>query len=260
MANICNIKDITIGSGKPKICVSITGLNDEEMNGQLDRILLNEEYNKAVDVIEFRADFYNNIEDTESLINLLGKLQKKLSEKILLFTIRSHMEGGENAKLDYRAIADINISVANSKTVDMIDVEMFSGDALVKEQLEAAKNNGVKVIMSNHDFKTTPETSEMVSRLVRMQELGADIAKIAVMPNNSKHVINLIEATYEMANEYAKVPLVTISMSGLGAITRSMGQLYGNAMTFAALDGGSAPGQIPICKLKAILDIVDEQK
>lgn len=258
MINQCNIKDITIGIGQPKVCVSVTGINDNEMLAQLDKILLNESYNKDVDVIEFRADYYTDIEDTGKLINLLGKFNEKLSKKILLFTIRSGFEGGENKSLNYEDITRINLEIIKSKAVDMVDVELFSGEELVKSQISAAKASAVKIIMSNHDFDTTPEKSIIIDRLKIMQEYGADIAKIAVMPNNHKHVLDLIEATYEMYNEYAKVPLVTISMGAKGAITRTIGQMYGNAMTFAALEGGSAPGQIPISKLSRMLEVIDD--
>ena len=39
----------------------------------------------------------------------------------------------------------------------------------------------------------------------RMQELGADLPKIAVMPQNEKDVLVLLEATNEMFKIYADI-------------------------------------------------------
>ena len=50
--------------------------------------------------------------------------------------------------------------------------------------------------------------------LTRMQSLGADIAKIAVMPTCSADVLTLLDATCTMRDKYAHIPLITMSMSG----------------------------------------------
>lgn len=49
-----------------------------------------------------------------------------------------------------------------------------------------------------------------------MQELGADIPKIAVMPQSRKDVLTLLSATEEMASKYADRPIITMSMSATG--------------------------------------------
>ncbi|MDD6400592.1 MAG: type I 3-dehydroquinate dehydratase [Lachnospiraceae bacterium] len=257
MNNICNIKNVAIGEGKPKICVSVTGADDLEMLNQLDKILLHKD-SDFVDVIEFRADFYRDINDSSKLNSLLGKFLSKLSKKVFLFTIRSSMEGGENNTLSYEDITRINLSVITNKLADMVDVEMFSGEELVKNQIEAARANGIKIIMSNHDFDKTPDKEEIVKRLTNMQLLGADIAKIAVMPQKTEDVFSLLQATMEMKDKETKTPLVTISMGKLGNISRVLGEVTGSAMTFAALEGGSAPGQMPISKVGEMLKVIDE--
>lgn len=88
--------------------------------------------------------------------------------------------------------------MAKSKLVDIVDVELFTGDEFVKEMIEVAHENGVKVIMSNHDFFKTPSKEEIVSRLCKMQELGADIVKIALMPEKEEDVLTVLSATLDM--------------------------------------------------------------
>ena len=88
-----------------------------------------------------------------------------------------------------------------------------------------------------------------------MQELGADIPKIAVMPGNKKDVLTLLSATREMAEEYADRPIITMSMSGNGVISRLSGEIFGSAMTFA-LKKASAPEQMRVEDLRQVLQIL----
>lgn len=112
------------------------------------------------------------------------------------------------------------------------------------------------MIASNHDFNGTPEKDVIVGRLRRMQELGADIPKIAVMPGNKKDVLTLLSATREMAEEYADRPIITMSMSGNGVISRLSGEIFGSAMTFGAAKKASAPGQMGVEDLRQVLQIL----
>ena len=138
----------------------------------------------------------------------------------------------------------------------MIDVELFSGEPIVKQIIETAHKSDVKVVASNHDFQKTPSQEEIVKRLQKMQELEADILKIAVMPQTKKDVLTLLSATEEMVTNYAKQPVVTMSMSGQGVISRLAGEVFGSAMTFGAAKKASAPGQIPVEKLAQVLEIL----
>ncbi|OJT86888.1 3-dehydroquinate dehydratase, partial [Clostridioides difficile] len=97
---------------------------------------------------------------------------------------------------------------------------------------------------------------EIVSRLCRMQELGADLPKIAVMPQNEKDVLVLLEATNEMFKIYADRPIITMSMSGMGVISRLCGEIFGSALTFGAAKSVSAPGQISFKELNSVLNLL----
>ena len=94
-----------------------------------------------------------------------------------------------------------------TKNIDLVDVELFSEETVIGNILATAKENGVFVIMSNHDFFKTPAKEEIVARLRKMQEYGADIPKIAVMPESVKDVITLLDATNTMKTQYATARL-----------------------------------------------------
>ena len=137
-----------------------------------------------------------------------------------------------------------------------VDVEGFTGDDIVKDIVAAAHECGVKVVASNHDFDKTPDKDDIVGRLRKMQDLGADIPKIAVMPQNKKDVLTLLAATEEMSNEYADRPIITMSMAGTGVISRLCGEVFGSALTFGAAKKASAPGQMGVDDLKTVLELL----
>lgn len=139
-----------------------------------------------------------------------------------------------------------------------MDVEAFTGDEVVKDIIEGAHAHGVKVVASNHDFDKTPDKDDIVGRLVKMQEFGADIPKIAVMPQCKKDVLTLLEATREMAEEHADRPIITMSMAGTGLISRLCGEVFGSALTFGAVGKASAPGQMNASDLREILTLIDK--
>ncbi|MBA5790906.1 type I 3-dehydroquinate dehydratase, partial [Escherichia coli] len=71
-----------------------------------------------------------------------------------------------------------NETLAGTGKIDLVDVELFNEEADVLRLIETAHKNNVKVVMSNHDFDKTPAKEEIVSRLTRMEALGADLPKI----------------------------------------------------------------------------------
>ena len=60
-----------------------------------------------------------------------------------------------------------------------------------------------------------------------------------------------------MHEELADRPIVTMSMGGLGVVSRLAGQVFGSAATFGMVGTASAPGQVGVADLKAALDLLD---
>lgn len=244
------VRNVKIGEGIPKICVPIVGKTMEEIINEAKEILA-----LSADLVEWRADWFENVFDFEQVKSVLNSLREILGEKPILFTFRTANEGGERAIEDITYIA-LNKAAVESGKVDLLDVELFVGETVIEEVLNIAHQNHVKVIASNHDFEKTPSKEEIVLRLQKMQEVGADILKIAVMPKSSKDVITLLTATEEMRANYAKQPIVTMSMSGKGAVSRIAGETFGSAITFGSAKKASAPGQIPVEDLRKVLEIL----
>ena len=140
------------------------------------------------------------------------------------------------------------MAAASSGFVDLVDVEAFFHKIPARELIEELHRAGVKVIGSNHDFNKTPNQDEMIKRLKEIRELGADIPKIAVMPNSPGDVLTLLSAM--------DCPIITMSMGKDGMVSRISGGTFGSALTFGTVGKASAPGQIPVKELREMLEIL----
>lgn len=244
------VRNIEIGSGMPKVCVPIVEKTREDILSTAKAICSTE-----ADLVEWRADWYEDVSAFSEVIKTADMLRSILGETPLLFTFRSAREGGEK-ELSLESYAALLESVAKTGFVDLIDVEVFSGDDAVKNIIQTAHAHGIKVIASNHDFEGTPAREELVARLCKMQDLGADILKIAVMPQTRSDVLTLLSVTEEMSSRHTSRPVITMSMGRTGTLSRLCGEVFGSAVTFASFGKVSAPGQIAIEDLKAGLRLL----
>lgn len=241
------VRNIKLGEGIPKICVPIVGKTRDEILEAAKNLL-----SVGADLVEWRVDWYEDIFDFEKVKETAKQLREALGDMPILFTFRTSKEGGEKA-IETAAYVELNQKISATGYVDLVDMEAFTGDDAVKAVVEEAHKYGVKVVASNHDFDKTPEKSDIIYRLRKMQELGADIPKIAVMPNSKKDVLILLEATNEMTSNYADRPIITMAMAGTGVISRICGEVFGSALTFGAVGKASAPGQMEAGELKKML-------
>lgn len=162
---------ITIGNaaldnGMPKICVPIVGRTVEELIQECRYL-----QDKPYDVVELRIDF---LADTTlpAVGEALAAVRKELPDSALLFTFRTKEEGGETAVPEAYYFELIQYAVASGK-VDAVDVEYFRNRDSICQTLAVAKEHGVTVVMSNHDFEKTPSFDEITGRLIGMKQLGA---------------------------------------------------------------------------------------
>lgn len=244
------VRNVEIGSGIPKICVPIVGITKEDIIAEAKSL-----DNIPVDVVEWRVDWFESVFDFGKVEDTLKELRAALGDLPLLMTFRTSKEGGEKA-IEADAYAELNIKAAETGYVDLVDVEVFTGADIVKKIITAAHKAGVRVVASNHDFDKTPDKDDIVSRLRKMQDLDADIPKIAVMPTSKKDVLTLLAATEEMYREYADRPIITMSMAGTGVISRLCGEVFGSALTFGAARKASAPGQMGVNDLSTVLTLL----
>lgn len=143
----------------------------------------------------------------------------------------------------------------------MIDVELYENKDRkdIGKLLLDIKSTGVKVIGSNHHFEGTPSEKDIFNVLKTMEEAGADICKIAVMPKEKVDVKTLINAS-KKANKELNAPIITMSMGELGAVTRICTRMIGSVVTFGAGVNASAPGQPPCEMVRFLLKASESGK
>ncbi len=248
------LKGVTIGSGRPKICVSLVGNSMERLIEEAKGLRSLE-----IDLVEWRVDFFEDNSNVKLVKEALEEIRHILPDIPLIFTFRTEREGGEK-QLKIVDYFQLNKEIMETDNIDLIDIELFTDKEKRKTLIECAHANHLAVIVSNHDFDKTPSKDEIISRLCLAEEINGDIAKIAVMPCSAKDVITLLDATETMYRTYAKGPIITMSMGSMGVVSRIAGEIFGSAVTFAAAKQVSAPGQIAVTELDQILKRLKQTK
>lgn len=249
---VLTIRNVELGSGRPKVIVPLTEAHEATLIAAAKRIA-----DSRADMAEWRVDRYAARDDHAKVVKMAERLREEMGDKPLVFTPRTKHEGSDwNPPGDsYR---DIIADACACGAIDMVDIQYLN--PAVKRCFEAAKAHHVPIIGSHHDFAATPRPEAITDRLNAIASLGADVAKLAVMPIRPADVAALLQAT-AIAYLTSRVPLITMSMGPLGAISRLSGQVFGSCATFATLGSeGSAPGQLPLDHVLDILELLDRQR
>jgi len=218
-----------------KICVSIAGADAAAVHAEVQPVL------EKVDVIEVRLDAMAEPDVARCC---------RLFQKPLLFTNRPIWEGGAfNGVEDERVrplFAAVDLQAA------YVDFELRADPQLRSQLLEAMQSSPTRMILSWHDFKSTPTAKELAEILGQMMDSGAHIGKIvttAHTPADVLRVLNLQERALA-----AGFPLSCFCMGEAGRISRLATLYLGGYMTYGALndDSVTAPGQLSIERLYAL--------
>ena len=242
------IRGYTIGEGRPKVILPIVEHTEAailEAAAQFSTL--------RADCVEWRVDHFAACRDAGAVARCLQKLRVALRGKLLLVTFRTKAEGGEQALSHPEYLAFLRL-ILDTDCADLLDIEFFTAGADLPLLVEQAHSAGVVVVCSSHDFAKTPPRAELVERMVQMQQAGADLPKLAVMPQSRTDVLELLAATAEMADLHLETPVITMSMGALGAVSRLAGEAFGSAMTFANPGQASAPGQVSLNIVNEVLD------
>ncbi len=204
------------------ICIVIKGPTFEEAYEQIRQAIA------YSDLVELRLDYFNSL-DLEAL-----KILRNEFTIPMIFTLRSQAQGGNYTQTEGNRLADILLLLALKP--EYFDLE---NDILPQFFEELSKYPEVRLILSYHNFKETPDNLEMIYQ--EMQKIPAFLYKIAVTANNCIDALKLIC--------WARKPhtrLIAISMGGHGQISRILAPLMKCAITYASLkdDQISAPGQL----------------
>ena len=244
------VRGLNIGQGAPKIGLPITEKTTEAIMAQAEKFKT-----LPYDMVEWRADWFDGWKDRERITETIALLRKSIGEKPLLFTLRTQAEGGRIIPSPQEYIQS-NLWALDAGA-DFIDCQLSTGEKAMTNLIHEAHRRKCFVIGSFHDFEKTPQEGIIKARLAAMEKTGCDIVKIAVMPQSSRDVLTLLQATEEM-HHILSCPLIAISMGGLGQISRLCGEIFGSSITFGAGENTSAPGQMEAGMLSRILTVLHQ--
>ena len=239
-----------LGGALPLICVPLVGQTASAIGEEVRNLA-----RLAPDIIEVRVDAWDCVENTPGSLSMLREIRAHSAGTPLILTCRGHWEGGFKKVTDQAKFALYDQAVQEG-LADFIDVELAYGDEKLREIKKQLSGSQVSLIVSSHDFRKTPNRNALLATLAAQIRAGADVAKLAVMPESEEDVLTLLSATLAARREYPDVPLITMSMGETGAISRIMGGLFGSDLTFAVGSAASAPGQIPIAEMRQLFATV----
>jgi len=198
------------------------------------------------DALEFRMDLA-----TEPLT----ALEAYDGELPVVATNRVAWEGGETA--DTASRLEALVTALEQPRVEAIDLELAAlegaGDHDANRVLEAAREAGVAVIVSTHDFERTPAHHAIIERLERACTPG-DVGKLAVTARSRADVLDLLQATQDL--DAAGRRVATMAMGEAGRHSRAVAPLYGSKIGYAPVhpEDATAPGQYDLATLRGLID------
>ena len=164
----------------------------------------------------------------------------------VIITNRMKQEGGAWGGSEEERVSTL---ISLLPLADAVDIELCARDRdmVVKK----ARDTGKTVIISTHDFEKTPASNVMSEIISESVTAGADIAKLAVMPNSLEDVHRLLEVTL-----HADATVCTLAMGEKGRYSRVVAPLYGSVMTYGYVGKATAPGQLRVDELRYILNVI----
>ncbi|MGZ7096035.1 MAG: type I 3-dehydroquinate dehydratase [Methanobacterium sp.] len=213
---------------KPMVCAPILEEKSESVLLKAGKAI-----KSGADILEFRIDALRN-----PVADEVNNIIKEIDYPVIA-TNRMKDEGGFFKGSDEERTS-LLIEVAPN--VDIVDIELQTDEEFRQKVINASKST----IVSYHNFKNTPASSELLNIVKMEQEIG-NIAKFAVMPEDYKDTLTVLEVLSEVQNT------IGIAMGDMGRYTRLIAPIFGSPITYASIDKESAPGQLDVQTTKEIL-------
>jgi len=239
---------VLLGGERPLVCVPMVASDEVGAERFVDAVL---EFRP--DLVELRVDYWDFVEDLDRSLGLLERIRERLSGVPLLLTCRDSAEGGARfVPLERRR--ELYFRAIENAFVDMVDVELARGYGYIEQIKTMTSDKGIALVVSWHDFSGTPSGDFILSVISRQIFCGADVAKVAVMAKGEGDLEELLLATRRARLLFPEIPLITMAMGEKGVLSRLVGFAFGSDLTFAALSGASAPGQVSAALLRTLFE------
>lgn len=184
----------------------------------------------AVDLLEWRADCMGT-----------GIFDTSIP---WIVTVRHPAEGGANSLSDSRRRA---IALELLPKASVLDLEVRSLSRM-GSVLDAARDAGVAVLASFHDFRKTPSPARLRETVRRAMDAGADAVKIAAVTESAADLGRLLTLL-----DRPPLPLAVMGMGRLGMASRIALAAAGSVLNYGWIDQPNVPGQWAARDLRELL-------
>jgi 3-dehydroquinate dehydratase-1 len=217
---------------KYKTCVSIGEKNPKKIKNLLKKALLKSDF------AEIRFDYLRK----SDIPIVLEDVKKSLSRCVC--TLRPKSEGGlfigkeDERRLILRLIAEYNPF--------LLDVE-FNAIQKDKKLASYLRKTKCKLLISWHDFKKTPNESQLKTKFNKMAKFS-DIVKIVTVANSVSDASRLL-SLYSIKSENK---MIAFCMGEQGKFSRILCLHLGSPFTYVSLGKAIAPGQFSLREIKSL--------
>jgi 3-dehydroquinate dehydratase I len=211
----------------PRVAVA---LSDRDVRDDAKRVA------PLIDVFELRIDRFTRHEP-EYVAQVTSVARG--SGVPLLATVRSANEGGEAELSEAERLRLLQVV---APWVDALDIELSA--PICGDVVALARQHSKPIIVSRHDFESTPAKDVLLNAVAAGQELGADIIKLATTVTAPADLATLLDVLRTSPGQ-----LIVIGMGVDGLASRVFFPLLGSLLTWGFLNTVGAPGQLPIAQL-----------
>lgn len=201
-----------------------------------------------VSFIEFRFDFLKDFDNVELILEKITKYNKQS-----IYTLRPVTEGGKYAEDDSKRIILLKkLALARPMLLDLEYNIISTNDELA----DFIDDNGIRTLISWHDFAITPNQEFLVDLIDKMRVFSHFI-KIVTTANTIEDTIRIMKL-YKIIG--SSLNLIAFSMGELGIISRVLCNVVGDSpFTYATVENAIAPGQLTINQMKSIYSLFHDR-
>lgn len=223
------------------ICISLLPRTEDEALCLMDRAF------EVAEAVELRLDALDRPRMDRLVLSRRGKL---------IVTNRSRHEGGLFGGSEEQRLVPLIEAVGLG--ANYIDVEARTGRRWFDAVAEAVRRSGdgVRLIVSHHDFGGTPSLAILRKRYRACLNLGAHIVKVVTWARSPADGLRILGLIPEAKAEGMEI--IAFAMGKEGRMSRIMAEILGSHFSYASLDGAknTAAGQLPFATMQAVLAMV----
>ncbi len=220
---------------KYKTCVSIAETTPKKLKQTLKIALRKSDY------VEIRFDFLK----TEQIPQVLENVKKDL--KKIVCTLRPKSEGGKFAGNERERISILKLIAEYNPFLLDVEFNTIKQDKKLVKYLKTTKTN---LLISEHDFKKTPNFTELKKKLNQMSKFSSNVKIVttAKSTDDSTRVLQLY-------NKKGEINLIAFAMGYSGRISRILSLYLGSPYAYVSLGKPIAPGQFSVDEVNKIINL-----